>query len=129
MNPPLVNQDVLEAFIKIYLRNPHIEDKHTAMAEELGLTREEAKLQTYRLMYNHISLRYIAEIGNGGGLFKATSYLEKNPSGTGLFDFLEEQEASCDEAMTSLRQGKWYSSGDKALLLNKLKRSRADTNI
>lgn len=130
MNNPIVDQKVLEAFINIYIKNPQIEDKHSAMAEELGIDRELAKRSTYKLILTHTSLRFIQELGTTSELWRISSFMErKNPSSQEISSFLEERVCVADNAYNSFRNGVYYSIEQSALDIKKLKESRADTNI
>ncbi|UZV39694.1 hypothetical protein APT65_00091 [Trabzonvirus APT65] len=124
-----VNQNVLEAFINIYMKNPQIEDKHSAMAEELGIDRTQAKLATYQLIYFHPSLRFLQGMGASQELFKIFSLEErKNLSKVELISFLEERDYLVDVSTESFRKGVHYTLNQARVDLETFKKNRADSN-
>lgn len=130
MNNPEVDQRVLEAFIRVYIRNPQIEDKHTAMAEDLGIDREEAKKETYKLLFLHSSFRFIEQIGSYSELGRLLRFVEdKNPSREGIISFLEERDYVSEKAYSSFFKGIRYTYQNGWEDIEKLRKARADTNI
>lgn len=129
MNIVGVNQNVLEAFINIYMKNPQIEDKHSAMAEELGIGRDQAKSATYQLIHFHPTLRFIEGLGASSELFRIFSLEErKNPSKVELISFLEERDYLVDSSIESFRKGIYYGLDKIRVDLETFKKSRADSN-
>lgn len=130
MNNPIVNQRVLEAFINIYLKNPQTEDKHSAMAEELGIDREEAKKETYKLLFLHPSFRFIEQMGSCSELNMVLKFIEdRDPSREGIISFLEERNHISEKAYSSFFKGIRYNYQNRREDIKKLRKARADTNI